>query len=187
MGWELTVSSGVGIERLSGRDARRRGLEPQIDAIFFATAARVYPEGPERTAFREKWLGRFLDCERDVLLLALAENGRVAGYVVGTLENAADSVRFADMPHFREHFAAACAAFPAHLHINLAAEFRGRGIGARLIDAFAGIVREAGLPGLHVTTGRGMRNVGFYLGRGFREIAALERDGGAMLFLGLKV
>ncbi len=187
MGRELAVASGVVIERLSGRDAHRRGLEPQIDAIFFATAARIYPEGPERTAFREKWLGRFLDCERDVLLLALAEDGRVAGYLIGTLENAAESLRFADMPHFREHFAVTCAAFPAHLHINLAPEFRSQGIGGRLIDTFAGIVRVAGLPGLHVTTGRGMRNVGFYLGRGFREIAALERDGGAMLFLGLKV
>lgn len=180
------MASRVVIERMSGRDARAQGLDAQIDAIFFGAAARTYPEGPERIAFREKWLGRFLDCDSDVLLLARAEDERVAGYLVGTLENAADSVRFADMPHFREHFAAACAAFPAHLHINLAPEFRSQGIGGRLIDTFAGIVRTAGLPGLHVTTGRGMRNVGFYLDRGFREIGALERNGGAMLFLGLK-
>lgn len=183
---EWCVANQVRIERLSGREAAARGYLPQIDAIFFGAAAKVYEPGPERDAFREKWLGRFLACETDVLLLALAPDGSVAGYLVGTLENAALSARFSDMAHFREQFAEACAAYPAHLHINIAPHHRGRGLGAELVMAFRRIVTEAGLPGLHVTTGKGMRNVAFYLKCGFREIAALQRNGGAMLFLGLE-
>lgn len=169
---------------MNGAEAARRGVVAGIERIFFATAARVYPDGPEREAFREKWLGRFLDCERDVLLVARDGPDRVAGYLVGTLDNAATSPRFLDMPHFREHFSAQCAEFPAHLHINLDEDYRGAGIGSEMIATFGRCVREAGLPGLHVTTGQGMRNVSFYRRNGFIEIAALQRNGGTMLFLG---
>ncbi|MDX2202671.1 MAG: GNAT family N-acetyltransferase [Hyphomicrobiaceae bacterium] len=177
----------VRIVRMQGRDALAQGLVPGIEAVLFATAARVYPEGPERDAFREKWLGRFLDCERDVLLVALGAQDAVAGYLVGTFDNAAESPRFLDMPHFREHFSAQCAQYPAHLHINLLAQHRGKGLGAQMIDRFGGLVRQAGLPGMHVTTGRGMRNVAFYLRNGFSECGTFQRNGGAMLFLGRRV
>lgn len=179
------MQDGVRIERMTGSDAEARGYRPAIDAIFFGSAVRRYAPGRERDAFREKWLGRFLDCPSDILLLAFTAEGRVAGYLVGTLENAASSPRFLDMPHFREHFAEACAAFPAHLHINVAPDSRSAGVGARLIEEFRAIVAKAGLPGLHVTTGRGMRNVGFYRRCGFREVASLERNGADMVFLGL--
>ncbi|RTL63830.1 MAG: N-acetyltransferase [Hyphomicrobiales bacterium] len=174
------------IERMSGREAAARGLIAGIEAIFFATAARPYPEGPERDAFLEKWLGRFLAAPDDVLLVAL-DGDQVVGYLVGTFENAAVSPRFRDMPHFRENFVRQCALYPAHLHINLHAEYRSAGLGARMLDIFAGLVAEAGLPGMHVTTGRGMRNVGFYLRCGFVEAGSLERAGGVMLFLGRRV
>lgn len=183
----MRVDGGIDIETLTGAQAAQRGLIPAIDEIFFGAAARTYPAGPEREAFRERWLGRFLANPHDPLVLALAGTGRVAGYLVGTLENAADSPRFQDMAHFRERFSEACRQFPAHLHINLAPPFRGRGIGPLLVDRFAGIVRAAGLPGLHVTTGRDMRNVGFYLRNGFQEVAAWEREAGTMLFLGRPV
>ena len=66
--------------------------------------------------------------------------------------------------------------FPAHLHINLAAAFRSQGIGAQLIEAFAGHAKRAGAPGMHAVTGKGMRNVRFYIRCGFTERAtALER------------
>lgn len=181
------MSKSVRIERMTGKDAEARGLMPAIEAIFFATAARTYVAGAERDAFIERWLGRFLACERDVLLVALDPAGAVAGYLVGTFDNAAASPRFADMPHFREHFADLCADYPAHLHINLGADHRGAGLGTRMVHLFAELVREAGLPGMHVTTGRGMRNVGFYLRCGFAELGVLERNGGAMLFLGRAV
>lgn len=176
----------VRIERMSGAEAAARGLIPGIEAIFFATAARPYPHGPERDAFLEKWLGRFLAADGDVLLVAL-DGDHVVGYLVGTFENAALSRRFLDMPHFKDNFARQCALYPAHLHINLHAEYRGAGLGARMIEVFAGLVREVGLPGMHVTTGQGMRNVGFYLRCGFVEAGRLERAGGTMLFLGRHV
>jgi GNAT superfamily N-acetyltransferase len=91
--------------------------------------------------------------------------------------------RFADISHFRTHFAELCRRFPAHLHINLSERWRNRGIGAALIAAFAEVAARAGAPGMHIVTGRSMRNVRFYERCGFRELGAAERNGGASVFL----
>ena len=128
--------------------------------------------GPEREAFRERWLGRYLADRGDVLLLAITAEGRVAGYLVGALENPAMQERFADISYFRTHFAELCRRFPAHLHINLSEPWRNRGIGAALVEAFAEVAARAGAPGMHIVTGRGMRNVRFYERCGFRELGA---------------
>ena len=164
------------------------GLTPvllaQIDAIFFGAATRSFPPGPEREAFRERWLGRYLDGGSDALFLAIEGNDTVAGYLVGAVENPALQDRFADIAYFRTDFAELCRQFPAHLHINLAPAFRSHGIGARLIEAFAAYAADQGAVGMHVVTGAGMRNVRFYERCGFQQRGAAERNGGQAVFLG---
>jgi GNAT superfamily N-acetyltransferase len=159
----------------------------QIEAIFFEASARAYQPGPERDAFRERWLGRYLGGGTDVLLLATDAGDRVAGYLVGALENPAESPRFADISYFRDHFADLTRQFPAHLHINLAPPCRSRGIGARLVEAFAAHAASAGVPGMHVVTGKGMRNVGFYRRCGFAERASASWNGREIVFLGRRL
>ena len=158
-------------------------LLAQVEAIFWQTSARNFPPGPERDAFRERWLGRYMRGGSDVVLLALAGDDTVAGYLVGALEDPAEQPRFADIGYFRTDFADLTKRFPAHLHINLAAEFRSQGIGAQLIEAFAGYASRAGAPGMHAVTGKGMRNVGFYARCGFTERATALWNGHAIVFL----
>jgi GNAT superfamily N-acetyltransferase len=155
----------------------------QVEAIFFEASQRPIARGPEREAFRERWLGRYLSGGSDVVLLALAGGKRVAGYLVGALENPAAQPRFADLGYLRADFAELCRRFPAHLHINLAPAFRSRGIGGRLIEAFAVRAAGAGPPGMHVVTGEGMRNVGFYLRHGFLPCARAHWNGRMVVFL----
>jgi GNAT superfamily N-acetyltransferase len=155
----------------------------QIEAIFFETSTRAFEPGPERDAFRERWLGRYLRGGTDVLLLACEGGDRVVGYLVGALEDPAASPRFADISYFRDHFADLTRQFPAHLHVNLASPCRGRGIGARLIEAFARHAADAGAAGMHVVTGKGMRNVGFYRRCGFAERASASWNGRQIVFL----
>ena len=159
-------------------------LMAQVEAIFWQTSARRYPPGHERDAFRERWLGRYLQGGSDVVLVALADEATVAGYLVGALEDPAVHTRFAAIGYFRSDFAALTARFPAHLHINLDAAHRSRGIGAQLIAVFADHARRVGAPGMHVVTGKGMRNVGFYSRLGFTERAAADWNGRTILFLG---
>ena len=145
------------------------GLLAQIDAIFFEASGRSSAAAAEREAFRERWLGRYLEGGTDILLVALDATGAVAGYLVGALQDPAEQVRFADIDYFRGPFRELCRRYPAHLHVNLAPRARNRGLGARLIEAFAAHAAAAGAPGVHVVTARSARNVAFYLRCGFAE------------------
>lgn len=181
------MSEGLTVQCMSGAQAAERGLLPGVEKIFFDAAAREYVPGPERDAFRERWLGRYLAYERDILLIGLTERDEVWGYLVGTTENAAESERFADTSYFHEEFLEVCRLFPAHLHINLDASYRNLGLGARLIRRFAQYVSEAGVSGMHVVTGASMRNVRFYERCGFAERARALRNGRELVFLGAAV
>ena len=74
--------------------------------------------------------------------------------------------------------------YPAHLHVNLAPQFRNRGIGAMLIEAFAADAHRAGAKGMHVVTSADARNVRFYERVGFRERARTSVNGSELVFLG---
>jgi GNAT superfamily N-acetyltransferase len=158
-------------------------LLAQLDDVFFEASGRTFPPGPEREAFRERWLARYLRGGTDVILLALDQTGGVAGYVVGALEDPADQERFSDIPYFRGDFRELCRRFPAHLHINLAPLFRNRGLGGRLVAAFAARAGAAGAEGMHVVTAKSARNVGFYLRCGLVERGATLWNGREVAFL----
>lgn len=156
----------------------------QVEAIFFEASGRTFEPGPERDAFRERWLGRYLEGGSDVVLVALDGAAHAVGYLVGALEDPAGQARFSDIGYFRGAFAGLCRRFPAHLHINLAPQSRGKGIGAQLIEAFAAHASAAGAPGMHVVTGKGMRNVRFYERCGFAELGGARWNNREIVFLG---
>jgi len=62
--------------------------------------------------------------------------------------------------------------YPAHLHMNVDAEYRRQGIGARLIERYARALAEAGVPGVHLFCGAEPRP--FYARNGFTDLAELE-------------
>ena len=155
----------------------------QVEGIFFEASGRTFAPGPEREAFRQRWLGRYLDTRGDPVLLAIVGE-TVAGYLVGNLGNPAEQDRFLDLDYYGSHFGPYCRRFPAHLHINLAPAFRGRGIGKALVDAFAALAAAAGAAGIHVVTGKGMRNVRFYESCGFAAIGTAPWNGREVIFLG---
>lgn len=159
-------------------------LTPELDAIFFeASGTKLFAGAADRAAFRERWLGRYLTHEPGWAYLALADDGAVAGYLVGSIEDPAASGRFGDIGYFRD-FADLTAHCPAHIHVNLAPPYRNRGIGGKLIDAFAADAARAGAEGMHVVTGAASRNVSFYVRNGFRELARSRLNGHEVALLG---
>jgi ribosomal protein S18 acetylase RimI-like enzyme len=42
--------------------------------------------------------------------------------------------------------------YPAHLHVNVSAAWRGKGLGAALLQTFLQQLREGGVPGVHLNT-----------------------------------
>ncbi len=161
--------------------ADRERLTPEIDAIFFESSnTKTFAGAAERAAFRERWLGRYLEHEPQWAYLAIAGDRSVAGYLVGSISA---SVQQTDGGYL-EGFAPFAANYPAHLHVNLAAAFRNRGIGRELIAAFAADAARAGAKGVHVITAAGARNVGFYARAGFRILARSKVGGRELVFLG---
>ncbi len=165
----------------------RDALTPAIDAIFHETSGtKSFPSEADRAVFRERWLGRFLAHDPSWVYVALMPGGALAGYLAGCLDDPAMTARFADLPYFQA-FSTFTRDYPAHLHINLTAGCRGRGIGSALIEAFAQDAARAGAPGVHVVTGKDMRNVGFYTRNGFREIGATMWNGREIVCLGRRL
>ncbi len=60
------------------------------------------------------------------------------------------------------------AQYPAHLHVNLAAAWRGHGLGKRLIEAYLGQLQSLGVCGVHLhTTSRNEAACRMYENAGF--------------------
>jgi GNAT superfamily N-acetyltransferase len=178
--------AGISIRRWD-ETADRDKLIPALDAIFFETSARrAFASAEERAAFRERWLDRYLTHEPHWAYIARDADGSVTGYLVGSVEDPRRSGRYADVGYFLD-FAHLTESYPAHLHVNLAAEYRNRGIGADLIAAFAADAASAGAVGMHVVTGAGSRNVRFYERNGFRELGRATFNAHEVVFLGRRL
>ncbi|MBS0241985.1 MAG: GNAT family N-acetyltransferase [Proteobacteria bacterium] len=178
-----TPSSAVSIVRLTQLgDWRHRATE--LDPIFFeASLTKSFADDAARSAFRDRWLGRYVEHMPDLAHLAVSRDGRLIGYIVGSHRDPARDPMFADIG-FYSRLGQLSARFPAHLHINMAEAARGLGIGSQLIAAFEADARAAGLPGLHLVTGRDSRNRSFYAKNGFACMAELDWGGTPIVFLG---
>ena len=161
----------------------------ELDSIFFeASATRTFQNDTARTAFRHRWLGRYLEFNPGEAFLAFAgtNSSELAGYLVGALADPATDPHQQDLGYFKE-FAPLTRRYPAHLHVNVAMQYRTRNIGARLLETFIAHAGDCGAPGVHVVTGKGMRNVGFYERNGFLPLAEAPWNGRTVLMLGRSI
>jgi GNAT superfamily N-acetyltransferase len=185
---------GIQIRRLVDLEAKgidRAAVYGGVVKIFRATAAKWPTDADAARAFQDLWLDQYLSHERDLAFVALATSAdptapEVVGYLVGCRINPAVSPRFARLGYFQV-FASACAAFPAHLHVNLDAAYRGRAIGAQLVEALCAQLCAEHCPGVHVVTGRDMRNTSFYQRLGFTEQARTARGATEVVLLGRRL
>lgn len=174
---------GIRIKPL-GEVPDRAQRKREIEAIFFsASLTQSFPNAAARAAFLDRWLGRYLNHFPAEVFVAVAADDAVIGYLVGALVDPACTAAFDDIGYFRD-FADLTRMYPGHLHINLDERWRSRGIGGGLIEVFAAHAAANGVAGVHVVTGEGMRNVGFYERRGFERRGVAMIDGRPLLFLG---
>ncbi len=154
-----------------------------IDDIFFqSSATQSFATDEIRAAFRERWLGRYLQHDPDLVFVAVTAEGGVAGYIVGAVADPALLERFADLP-FTRAFAHLSREYPAHLHVNCAPQWRNRGIGAALVARFAAEAKSRGARGLHLVTGAQSRNRAFYAREGFIELGRFGEGDKQAVFL----
>jgi len=159
----------------------------ELDPIFFdASLTKSFIDDAARAAFRDRWLARFIANWPELAHVAIAADGSLIGYIVGAHHDPARDERFADVG-FYPHLGNLTPRYPAHLHINLAANARNLGVGSRLIRAFEDDVRMSGLSGLHLVTGRDSRNRPFYTRNRFVPVAELIWGGTPIVMLAKSV
>lgn len=173
----------VNVVRLADLPPEPRYRARITDIFYAASATRAFASEVARLAFEERWLGRYLTHDPDLVYVAQSQGGDVIGYLVAATDDPAQTPRFADIGYFKDA-AAVTVRFPAHLHINLDEGWRGAGIGQLLIEAVVAELARRRVPGVHVVTGRTSRNVSFYRKAGFEEVAALTWDGKPLVMLG---
>ena len=134
----------------------------------------------------------------------LDDGERVVGYIVAAPDTRAFVAQYRDfwLPGFTEKYPPVTGAgtpdehmrelgfgpqrmlideleeFPAHLHIDLLPEAQGSGMGRRLVETLVGALREAGIPGVHLSIDpANERARGFYDRLGFVELPSSTPDG----------
>ncbi len=143
------------------RDARSEDL-PAILAIYnhiILTSTAVYCDTPVELAEREAWFAARR--ERGFPVLVAEQDGRVAGYA-----SFGDFRTFPGFRHTVEH------------SVHLADDFRGQGIGSRLIEA---LIERARAAGKHVMVGgidaANEGSLRFHQRLGFTEVARMPEVG----------
>ncbi|WP_245593349.1 GNAT family N-acetyltransferase [Azospirillum halopraeferens] len=167
------------LQRLTEVANRPAALTALEDIFFRSALRRRFASAAERAAFLATWTGWYVTHAPADVWFALTDEDSVIGYLTGCRDSAGTAELFTTIPGYAL-FADRFAAFPAHLHINVHPDHRDRGVGARLIGAFAQDCAATGLAGIHLVTGADARNAVFYRRNGF----TVEDRRGALLFLG---
>jgi len=75
--------------------------------------------------------------------------------------------------------------YPAHLHINIEAEYRRAGLGRRLIETYCADLRREGIAGVHLFCGADP--VRFYVRAGFEVLASGDFHGAPVFAMGRRL
>ncbi|MCR4407655.1 MAG: GNAT family N-acetyltransferase [Anaerolineae bacterium] len=166
------------------------------DTAFFGEPVEAFFD--DRELFADLGVSVYTDCYADYIFVADSQ-GEVVGYILGSPAGDADVRAHAikSLPrvlgrlvtgHYRigrktlihvgmnvwaglggELLEVRSAAYPANLHINLEAGYRGQGLGMALIRAYLDKLRSGGVPGVHVvTTNRNEAALQLYRRAGFQ-------------------
>ncbi len=199
--------TGAVVRRLAPAD-RQAVLQVAADTGFFGQPVEAVHD--DRALFCDLLYRYYVDVDRSHGWVA-EEEGGVIGFVVGAVNTRAMHARWAravlpgivwraltgryrirraTLRRLAAQVLAALrgeaapvdtSAYPAHLHLNVAARQRGRGVGRRLLETFLAALRAEGVGGVHLrTTDQNAAACHLFESLGFRlldERCAREWDG----------
>ena len=161
----------------------RQKAEDDIERIFFESSkTQSFENAAVRQLFRDTWLSPYLDTFPDLMFVAYTD-GAFIGYVTACDRVPAGDASI-DGQIYPSVFSDLWSSFPGHLHINVSANSRSHGVGARLISTAVEALKDRGTGGVHVVTGDGGRNMSFYRTHAFTHEIRRSCDGKKLLFMG---
>ncbi|MGE0763610.1 MAG: GNAT family N-acetyltransferase [Bdellovibrionales bacterium] len=165
----------------------RQELLPELRDIFFTSSTRQnFTDDEQRENFWRRWTDYYFDQHEDLLFVSRAEK-RLAGYLMACPDSRqAEPILSKKNPSF-SLFNDQFDAYPAHLHINMSTEFRGQGLGQKLIETLCRELERRHCPGLHLITSPAARNVRFYQQNRFDYSLVRDWKGQPLLFMGRRL
>lgn len=151
-----------------------------MEIFFESSEKKEFASVEERVRFLVKYLGVYVQSYPDLCLIAI-QNNKILGYCCGMPQTLPELYEL--VPHL-EVFEDLYEIYPSHLHINCHSSARGMGVGTLLITEFENMMREEGMPGVHIITSPGARNVNFYKKLHYTFEAKRNDKGTDLLFLG---
>jgi len=152
-----------------------------IGALCADTGRQGQPvDDSERGGFAEHWVGPYRELRPDWTMVAVVDE-KVIGYLTGCPDTLAFEKErrkvFQPQLDSREFIPPAIrlklwTEHPAHLHMNIAADFRGFGMGSALLRRFFAELRKAAVPSAHVICGPS--SVFFWERMAFRAEAVVQ-------------
>lgn len=136
-----------------------------VNNIFFESSGKKqFPSKKEKEEFQYKYLDFYKVFYPHYFFVLCDE--KPVGYTCGVPEILKAKKLFEITQHlhaFKEMYKE----LPGHLHINMAAESRGKGLGTVLINQFEKALIKDKIKGLHIITSPNARNCTFYLKNDF--------------------
>ncbi len=191
----------------------RQALPQDLPYIYSIALQTAFAGLDGRPYFNDQWCvghyyaAPYLFFEPDVCFIALDENSRVSGYIVGTSNTRGFNTWMHQtwLPVLQEQYKQVKEfkseaeqdviktllkgpgeglwqnlGYPAHLHIDILEHLQGKGIGKSLMLTFFDAVKKKGASGVHLgVDGRNTRAYGFYEKMGF---GILEQQNWGSLF-----
>lgn len=180
VGWRIAAMSGPQILR-GPIEAGHWRLAEEI--FFLSATTQQFDSDEERRAFLDRWTGYYRECEPQHVYVAVFPGGAVAGYLTGCVDSRLARRLYRDIPYYAL-FEDLFEDYPAHLHVNVHPQWRSRGVGSRLVDAFVEECGTTGTAGIHVVTAPRLPNVAFYRDNGFTATEQRIWRDRQLLFLG---
>ena len=165
--------------------ARERVLAEIREIFFLSSNVTEFESKEKKENFYRRWLGYYLAHYSQSTWCALDEQGKVLAYLTVCLNTHEflESYPLESLKLFKDFYTS----YPAHLHMNTHPSARGQGLGAKLLALAIEHLRQAGISGLHLITGAGERNVGFYERCGFGQLDCQKFKGNEFLLLGFEL
>ncbi|HKJ28087.1 MAG TPA: GNAT family N-acetyltransferase [Anaerolineales bacterium] len=192
-------------------EIKTRNLSPEDEArlieICYLTGTTVL----DKYLFALRWCLYYLWYEAENSFAAVdTASGQVVGYILGTLETAAQEAHFRQVvvPKIKTYWRSShrktlrtwaayrallrttdsslfhdlYAQYPAHLHINTHPDHQRKGIGHKLIQAYEANLMARGVPGYHLLVG-GDNEIGiaFYRKLGLTELKKVPPAGKSLV------
>lgn len=175
------------IEILKFREVfpKHKEVQNHFEKICLEAAANPV-EKDKQKAFLDKWLNSYLELFPEFSFAAWDESKKEAlGYIICCPDTARfyEKLDQKNLEIWKESFNE----FPAHLHINCAPQARGHGVGGKLLNALEEELKKHSLPGLHLITALGARNVGFYKKNGYGLIDQRSFNNIELVLLGKRL